>query len=44
MTTAAGKVLDEDQILRLIDARIEAVRTKAVKASMSNLAPGHPIT
>ena len=39
MTTAVGTVLDEVQIGKLMDDRIEAVRTKDVKASMSNLAP-----
>ncbi len=39
MTTATSKALNEDQILKLMDARIEAVRTKGVNASMANLAP-----
>jgi ketosteroid isomerase-like protein len=38
MTTATSKALNEEQILKLMDARIEAVRTKDVNASMSNLA------
>lgn len=38
MTTAVGKVVDEVQIRNLMDARIESVRTKDVRASMSNLA------
>ena len=39
MPTAVVKDLDEGEILELMDARIEAVRTKDVKASMSRLAP-----
>lgn len=38
MTTATSKAQNEKQISKLMDARIEAVRTKDVNASMSNLA------
>src|ERR1700675_1733336 len=38
MTTATSKALDETQIRKLIDNRVEAVRTKDVNESMSNLA------
>ena len=38
MTTATSKASNEDQILKLMDARIEAVRTKDVNAAMANLA------
>lgn len=39
MTAAISKATDEAQIGALIDGRIEAVRTKDVNASISNLAP-----
>jgi len=39
MTTATSKVQDEDQIRKLIDDRIKAVRTLDVESSTSNLAP-----
>lgn len=39
MTTENIKALNEAQIRKLMDARVEAVRTKDVNASMSNLAP-----
>ena len=39
MTAATRKATDEAQIGALIDRRIEAVRTKDVNASISNLAP-----
>ena len=37
MITAVGKVLDEVQIGKIMDDRIEAVRTKDVKTAVSNL-------
>jgi ketosteroid isomerase-like protein len=39
MMTATGKAVDGAQIRKLMDDRSEAVRTKDVNASMSNLAP-----
>jgi uncharacterized protein (TIGR02246 family) len=39
MTTAVGRVQDEVQIRKLMESRIEAVRTKDVNASITNLAP-----
>jgi ketosteroid isomerase-like protein len=39
MLTASGKAVDGAQIRKLMDDLSEAVRTKDVNASMSNLAP-----
>ena len=39
MTTATSKESNENQILKLMDVRIEAIRTKNVNASMADLAP-----
>lgn len=39
MTTENSKALDEAQIRKLMDVRVQAVRTRDVNASMSNLAP-----
>jgi ketosteroid isomerase-like protein len=39
MTTATSKVLDEEQIRKLMDDRVKAVRTLDVASSTSNLAP-----
>jgi uncharacterized protein (TIGR02246 family) len=39
MTTATGKALDETQLRKLMDDRVNAVRRKDVNASMSSLAP-----
>jgi ketosteroid isomerase-like protein len=39
MTTENSKTLDEAEIRKLMDDRVEAVRTKDVNASMSDLAP-----
>jgi ketosteroid isomerase-like protein len=39
MMTATGKAVDGAQIRKLMDDQSEAMRTKDVNASMSNLAP-----
>ncbi len=39
MTTATGKALDEGQIRKLMDDRVNAVRSRDVNAAISNLAP-----
>jgi ketosteroid isomerase-like protein len=39
MTIATGKALDESQISKLMDDRIQAVRARDVNGAMSNLAP-----
>ena len=39
MTTAASKALNEAQIRKLMDDRVNAVRARDVNASTSNLAP-----
>ncbi|MGI9065804.1 MAG: YybH family protein [Pyrinomonadaceae bacterium] len=39
MTTATSKAMEEGQIRKLMDERVEAVRTRDVNASIAHLAP-----